>query len=163
MPGDKQSTDITVFKLDHEGRELLRYSGIVLERGETWVQLEAHFSLADRDAGYVVFRRGDRFVEWYYTDRMYNVFQVHDVDDDHLKGWYCNICNPAVIADHEVRCEDLALDVWVTPSGDVQVLDEDEFAALPIDSETRKRALVALDKLRDAINLRDYPFDVAKS
>src|ERR1051326_9143263 len=106
---------ITVFKLDHESREVWRYSGTILAHGATWVQLEAFFNRDDKDAGYVVFRRGDRYIEWFYTDRMYNIFQIHDVDDDHLKGWYCNICNPAIIADHEIRCEDLALDVWVTP------------------------------------------------
>ena len=158
MPGDKQRADVTVFKLDHEGRELWRYSGIMLARGATWVQLEAHFNRDDKDAGHVVFRRGDRYLEWFYTDRMYNIFQIHDVDDDHLKGWYCNICNPAVISDHEVRCEDLALDVWVAPSGDIQVLDEDEFAALPIDVETRVRALSALGELRDHIRRGDAPF-----
>ena len=129
-----------------------------MARGETRVQLEARFNRDDSDAGYVVFRRGDRYVEWFYTDRMYNIFQIHDVDDDQLKGWYCNICNPAIITDHEVRCEDLALDLWVAPSGKIQVLDEGEFAALPIDVETRVRALAALDELRDHIRRGDDPF-----
>jgi len=57
-----------------------------------------------------------------------------------------------------VRCEDLALDIWVAPSGDIQVLDEDEFAALPIDVETRVRALSALDELRDHIRRGADPF-----
>jgi predicted RNA-binding protein associated with RNAse of E/G family len=158
MPRGEQPTAITVIKLDHDGHEVWRYSGVVLARGETGVQLEAHFNRDDHDAGYVVFRRGDRYIEWFYADRMFNIFQIHDVDDDHLKGWYCNICNPADISDHEVRCEDLALDVWVAPSGELQVLDEDEFAALPIDVETRARALSALDQLRDHIRRGDYPF-----
>jgi predicted RNA-binding protein associated with RNAse of E/G family len=29
-----------------------------------------------------------------------------------------------------VRCEDLALDIWITPDGRATLLDEDEFAAL---------------------------------
>lgn len=160
MPRDNQAAnDITVIKLDHKGREVWRYSGIELARGATWVQLEAFFNRDDKDAGYVIFRRGDRYIEWFYSDEMYNIFQIHDVDDDHLKGWYCNICNPAVIADHEVRCEDLALDVWVTPSRDVKVLDEDEFAALSIDGETRAQALSALNQLLNHIERAEYPFD----
>ena len=42
-------------------------------------------------------RRGDRFIETYYTDRWYNIFEIHAREDDRLKGWYCNIAKPAVM------------------------------------------------------------------
>jgi predicted RNA-binding protein associated with RNAse of E/G family len=35
---------------------------------------------------------------------------------------------------------DLALDLWVTPDRQQVVLDEDEFAALDLDPDTRSRA-----------------------
>jgi len=43
---------------------------------------------------------------------------------------------------------DLALDLWVTPDRQQVVLDEDEFAALDLDPDTRSRAQKALDELR---------------
>lgn len=138
---------VTVLKLDHDGRETLRYHGRVLERGPRHIRLEALFDRDDVDAGYVVFRRGDRFIETFYTDRWYNVFAIYDPDGGGLKGWYCNICRPAVISQTAVSCDDLALDVWVSTEGETLVLDQDDFDALPIDDEERcaaERALATL-------------------
>jgi hypothetical protein len=93
-------------------------------------------------------------VERYYTDRWYNIFAVHDRDDDTLKAWYCNVTRPAEITpDREtpisrIAYVDLALDLLVFPDGRYLVLDEDEFANLPIDDLTRQKALDALDELK---------------
>ena len=95
------------------------------------------------------FRQGDRFIETYYTDRWYNIFEVHDREDDRLKGWYCNIAKPAVMeAGERISYVDLALDLWVAPDGTQTVLDEDEFAALALDAETRSKALRGLEELQ---------------
>lgn len=151
---------ITVIKLDHRGREVFRYQGEVLARNATWVQLEARFG---RDevlvAEGVRFRRGDRFVEWFYSDRWHNIFEIHDADDDHLKGWYCNITRPALLSGDMVRSEDLALDLWVGPDGRQVVLDESEFAALPLDAAERSRAWAELEALLRAVRERRPPFD----
>ncbi len=151
--------EVTVYKRDHMGREVTHYHGVIIARGETWIQLEARFNRDDKHADYVTFRRGDRYIEWFYTDRMYNIFEIHDVDDDHLKGWYCNICHPAIITADSVCANDVALDLWVTPSGEMRLLDEDEFRDLPIDVETRARAGRALDELRRRVTQRQNPFD----
>ncbi len=150
---------ITVRKLDQDGHETWRYSGIVLDRGPNWVRLEAYFNRSDKDEGYVMFREGDRFVELFYSDRWYNIFEIHDVSDDHLKGWYCNFTRPAIITTDTVSNADLALDVWVDPTGKILVLDEAEFAALPIDAATRNHVRHALDELRTRIERREPPFD----
>lgn len=134
----------TVYKHDHAGHEVWQYPGRLLERGPHFMRLEAFFDRADIELGYAVFRRGDRFVETYYDDRWYNVFAVYDGDGESLKGWYCNICRPARITDTAVRFDDLALDVWVSPAGETLVLDEEEFAALPIPAGERSAALAAL-------------------
>jgi len=151
-------SNITVRKLDHQGRETWRYTGTILDRGATWVRLQARFNRDDLDAGYVVFRRGDRFIEWFYSDRWYNVFEIHDVDDDHLKGWYCNLTRPASLGPDTVANEDLALDVWIDPAGKISVLDEDEFDALPLDAPTRARVWAAVDELRAQVQRREPPF-----
>jgi predicted RNA-binding protein associated with RNAse of E/G family len=149
---------ITVIKNDHTGREVWRYRGVVLERSPTHVRLEATFNRDDVDLGYAVFRRGDRFVECFYADRWYNLFEVHDVDDDHLKGWYCNFTRPARLSAHEISADDLALDLYVYPDGRALVLDRDEFDALPISAAERAAVLEALDRLQAMIRDGAPPF-----
>jgi hypothetical protein len=56
-----------------------------------------------------------------------------------------------------VRCEDLALDVWVTPEGKPLVLDEAEFAALKITAEDRVESLNALEELLQLARSGDLP------
>jgi predicted RNA-binding protein associated with RNAse of E/G family len=150
---------ITVCKLDHAGRETFRYTGTITAQGPGWVTLEAIFGIPDMDRGYVVFRTGDRFVEWYDSARWYNIFEIHDVTDDHLKGWYCNITRPVIITAERIAWPDLALDVWISPQGQIRLEDEDEFAALPIDAETRAKALRAVDELRERVKRGQAPFD----
>ncbi len=138
---------ITVYKLDHTGREVWQYPGRVLARDAHSIRLEAFFNRDDMPLGYTTFKRGDRFVETFYTDRWYNIFAVYDRDDGALKGWYANICRPAMFDEQSVRCDDLALDVWVSPDGQATVLDEDEFAALPLPAADRAAARLALAQL----------------
>jgi len=152
-------TAITVIKNDHAGRETWRYQGRVLARGATWVKLEAFFNRPDVAAGYHTFRRGDRFVEWFFSDRWYNIFQMYDAGDDRLKGWYCNVTRPARLGEREIVADDLALDLFIAPGGAITVLDEDEFAALPLDEATRRAAREAVETLRGMVAGRRPPFD----
>ena len=152
-------TAITVIKNDHAGRETWRYEGRVLERGATWVKLEAFFNRPDVAASYHTFRQGDRFVEWFFSDRWYNVFQMHDADDGRLKGWYCNVTRPARLAERAIEADDLALDLFIAPDGAVTMLDEDEFAALPLDDATRRAARGAVAALQRMVSERQPPFD----
>ena len=138
---------LTVYKLDSNGREVWQYPATVLERGPRHVRLEAFFNRDDMELGYAVFRRGDRFVETFYSDRWYNVFAVYDQDDGGLKGWYCNVCRPAEIDESGVRCDDLALDVWINPDGSALTLDAAEFAALPLPMADRAHGEAALAAL----------------
>jgi predicted RNA-binding protein associated with RNAse of E/G family len=93
-------------------------------------------------------KRGDRFVETYYTDRWYNIFEIHDRDDLHMKGYYCNISRPARFMDGRIEYVDLFLDLWVSPDGAQVVLDEDEFLAAQLDDATRRSALRSLAELQ---------------
>jgi hypothetical protein len=151
--------EITICKLDHAGRETIRYQGTVLEQGETWIKLEAHFGLPDRNEGYVVFRKGDRFVEYFYSDRWYNIFEIYDVNDGHLKGWYCNLTRPALLETDTLVSEDLALDVWIDPKGEVVLLDKAEFDALPLRDEERQEAWRSVDELCSRVESCKPPFD----
>jgi uncharacterized protein len=154
---------ITARKLDHEGRERFRYTGVVLDRGPTWVRLEAPFNWSDKDMGFTIFREGDRFVELYNADRWYNICEVHDVSDDHLKGWYCDFTRPPIITSDTISYSDLALDLWVDPAGKILILDEDEFAALPVDDNTKEHVRQAVGELRARVERREPPFAVITS
>jgi len=96
----------------------------------------------------VMLKKGDRFVETYYTDRWYNIFEVYDRDDGKLKGWYCNVGRPAVLTDGAVAYVDLALDLWVSADGKQTVLDEGEFEELALGDPEREKAFTALAELQ---------------
>jgi hypothetical protein len=149
---------IRVHKLNELGEEVWHYDGRVLSRSATVVKLEAFFNRADYVADYHTFRRGDRFVEWFYSDRWHNIFQMHDADDDRLKGWYCNLTRPARLGPNDIYAEDLALDVMVYPDGNFRLLDEDEFAALEITASDRSHALNALEELKFMVRRRSGVF-----
>jgi predicted RNA-binding protein associated with RNAse of E/G family len=140
---------ITVIKRSPDGREQWRYAATLLEASGSRVQLEAAFNAPDTSLMGVAIRTGDRFLETYYTDRWFNVFEIHDRQDDHLKGWYCNIGRPAVWEDEQTLSYiDLALDLWVAPDGSQTVVDEPEFLALQLDAPTREAAHDALAELQ---------------
>ncbi|MEK7310897.1 MAG: DUF402 domain-containing protein [Chloroflexota bacterium] len=149
---------ITVHKLDHICKEKIAYTGEVIERNETRVVLEARFSRERMELGYVTLTPGDRFVEYFYSDRWYNVFVIYDAADGAFKGWYCNITRPARIEGGHIWAEDLALDYFVQPSGREFVLDEDEFAALRISAEETAAARAALAELQRLAARREGPF-----
>ncbi len=140
---------VTVYKLDEAGNEVWRYPAEVVARHGRFIQLEAFFNRDDMNLGYVTFHRGDRFVEYFYTDRYYNIFAIYQQNSQMLKGWYCNICRPSVITETAVRCEDLALDLWVSPTGHVTLLDEPEFAALPLSADERRQCWQAVAELKE--------------
>lgn len=142
------SEPVEVIKLDPQQREVWRYPGTVLRHWPGAVLLEAYFNRNDLDFHGIPFRRGDRFIEIYYSDRWYNIDELHDREDGRLKGWYCNVCRPAVISDGRVAYVDLALDLLVYPDGRQLVLDEDEFALLELDDRTRAQAWSALAELQ---------------
>ncbi len=153
---------ITLIKQNERGEKVWEYSGKESGRGATWVCVVARFDLPDKDRRYVVFRRGDTFIEWHYSDRWYNVFELHDVDDGHLKGWYCNVTRPAIISGDTVRADDLALDVFISPAGELLVTDEDEFAELDLSPDDRRGALEAVEAIRRAAAAGEAPFEKRK-
>jgi protein associated with RNAse G/E len=140
---------IAVRKRDHTGRITWEYTGIVLAQAQDFVRLEARFNRADMPFQGITFKQNDRFVETFYMDRWYNIFEIHDRDDDQIKGWYCNIGHPACWdAPDAISYIDLALDLWVTPDGAQTVLDLDEFEDLELDDVIREQAVLALARLQ---------------
>ncbi len=141
-------TEIRVLKRNLAGEVTWEYIGQVLRRTDHSITLEALFNRADMPFQGEVLKQGDRFVETYYSDRWYDVFEIYDRDSQQRKGWYCNITRPAVIEEKTVSYVDLALDLWVSNDGRQTVLDEDEFRALDLAPPERTLALQALAELQ---------------
>lgn len=80
--------------------------------------------------------------------------------DGTLKGFYCNITRPAVFepGGDDVYADDLALDLIVYPDGCWTVMDEEEFAVLPLSPEDRQHALRGLAELQVLVRRRQGPF-----
>jgi protein associated with RNAse G/E len=140
---------ITVIKQNPKMQETWRYSGTVISRKDDSLVIEAYFDRDDMDFYGMRLCKGDRFIETYYFNRWYNIFEVRDRIDNHLKGWYCNISSPAIEKDGQVIYKDFALDLLVFPDGRQIVLDEDEFAALDLSPNERKKSMDALVELQE--------------
>ncbi|NTW08390.1 MAG: DUF402 domain-containing protein [Anaerolineaceae bacterium] len=145
-PGDP----ITVVKLDPRNIERWRYEGNVICHSSQGILLEAYFNRPD-DLPFhgINIRTGDRFIEMYFTDHWYNIFEIYDKDSDELKAWYCNITRLIKIEGTMLSYVDLALDLLVYPDGSMLELDEDEFLALDLDPAEQRQARNAFADLKD--------------
>lgn len=148
---------IKVQKKNPTGEVTYQYEGDLLRNDENGIVIEALFDRKDMPFQDVVFRTGDRFVEYYYSDRWYNIFVVHDKDDGRIKGWYCNIGEPAEIEDDVVSYVDLALDLWVSADWKQTVLDEDEFESLNLTDELHAGALNGLKQVQLLFESKNPP------
>ncbi len=140
--------EITITKLDHTGNKVWCYTGKLIKRDTHSITIEAIFDRPDFEFHGLTLCTGDRFIETYFDNHWYNIYEIFDKNDDHLKGWYCNIGFPAVIQSNSISYKDLALDLLVFPDGQLIVLHEDEFNLLDITEEEKNKALEALSELK---------------
>lgn len=151
-------TTYMVRKRNTRGEQVFAYTAELVERLPAGVLLTARWTRPRLELGYTTFEPGDRFREWFFTDRWYNIFEI-TAPDGVLKGWYCNIATPATITADVVSYRDLALDLWVDSSGAMTTLDEAEFAEdTALDADTRAAAEAALGELRRVVEQRAAPF-----
>jgi protein associated with RNAse G/E len=148
---------ITVHKKNLAGEVKYQYEGEILSQDDHAIVVEALFDRADMPFMDVIFKKGDRFVEHYFTDRWYNIYTVHDRDDGNIKGWYCNVSKPATLEGDIISFVDLALDLWVTRDGKQTVLDQDEFEELHLNDDLRLAALRGLDELKNLFLNNKHP------
>jgi hypothetical protein len=144
---DNVENQVIVIKLNTRREETWRYPGQVLKSEAHSRLVEAFFNRSDLPFHGITLRENDRFIERYYDNRWYNIFEIHDRDDNRLKAWYCNVTSPAEFSPGKIAYIDLALDLLVYPDGRWLILDEEEFAELTLDPEMRKEARNALAEL----------------
>jgi protein associated with RNAse G/E len=154
---------LVIQKLMYDGSKSYRWVGRQVSCDDEHLFFTAVFERDRRDLGYVVFEKGDIFYEYYYFDRWYNVFQVYSAGGV-LKGWYCNVTQPAKFDEEELTFVDLALDLWVNPDMTYLVLDEDEFEELKRttysddDARAAQSALTELIERAEAATIPGHPF-----
>jgi len=151
--------EVHVIKQNSEGREVWHYTGKVLKHSKNAMLIEAHFNRPDLPFHGIILAEGDRFLEVYFSNRWYNIFEIHDKQTDELKGWYCNVTAPAEFRDGVIAARDLALDLFVYPDGRQLILDEDEFAHLELTVHEKTQALTALQELQSLFK-KSAQFDV---
>jgi uncharacterized protein len=151
-------TKVTIEKRNHRGEFVLEYTGELVNQDAYSVCVQAVFERREANLGFVVFRQGDVFIEWFFADRWFNIFEVHDGDSETIKGWYCNITRPAVFETDRLWADDLELDIFVMPNGAIIMLDEDEFSQLELSTDERMATLRAIETLRAMVANRAVPF-----
>lgn len=141
--------EIAILKCNPAGELMFRYEGKVVDRSANSILIEANFGLEARSLVDIQLNKGDRFLETYYTDRWFNIYEIHDKTDDHLKAWYSNVASPVEIGQDQIVFRDFALDLLVYPDGRQLILDEDEFAVLACSVEERAKAVEGLAQLQE--------------
>lgn len=148
---------ITIVKLNTQNQVKLRYQAEVIEQRPDGVILSATWTQPTRDLGCTHFDPGDRFTEYYYTDRWFDIQEVVNADG-RRKGWYCDIAEPAVLENNQIRLVDLELDVWVSVEGKPLLLDEDEFETSSLSEAQRYAARQGVQALLQMLEAREDAF-----
>ncbi len=140
---------------------VITFHGSLIDASDTHRLLHTVWEKDPVDIGYVRFEPGDYLYEYYYSDRWYNVFELH-APEGQLKGWYCNIARPAMFEAQQIDSEDLELDLFVSPDlQTIVLLDEEEYAALGLahsDPAAHQQVEAAVADLRQRATLGREPF-----
>jgi len=140
---------IRIRKKNEKDQVTWEYSGEITKSGPNFVTLEAFFNRPDMPFQDILLKRGDLFIETFFSDRWFNIFEIYDRDDHTLKGWYCNVASPFTWdAPDILSYMDLYLDLWVSAEGVHSVLDVQEFENADLEDKVRKKALHALEELQ---------------
>lgn len=151
---------MAVHKCDADGREVARYEGTVVAHDTQALVFQAPWTHGACDVGMFSIQNGDTFLETHYFDRWWNAFEVR-AQNGRLRGWYCNITRPARLLGRDLYWDDLALDLLIAPTGEVQVADEDEFRALRLDErepQAHAEALRAVAEIHALAARHSPPF-----
>ncbi|MCS7251773.1 MAG: DUF402 domain-containing protein [Anaerolineae bacterium] len=152
---------IRVRRLTADGQLRIVYDGRLLQASPEGIILEAYWERSPLDLGYIVLEPADRFVEYFFRERWFVIYEIYSHQDNQLKGWYCDIIYPPRISEGEIEIRDLALDLFVTPAGEILILDEEEFEALGLrerDPIAYECARSALRDLLKKVHQREPPF-----
>ena len=98
-------------------------------------------------------------VDFHHQHASLQLFRVQDVDSGALKGYYCNLTRPAQISETDVKADDLDLDIFVKPDGEILVLDEEDYNKLPLSDVERAAVQGTVEEIYQRVAKREAPFD----
>ena len=113
-------------------KDVREFPGILRSESRTRliIQMVVTVSSPRRIFGKVVVDTGFSAIWFVYRDKWYDVAKFYDRTGK-LTGYYCDLLKPAkklLISSNKTSVlTDLFLDLWISPSGNYTVLDEDEF------------------------------------
>jgi protein associated with RNAse G/E len=152
---------ITVRVLKYDGTEYRRWPATLARQDESLIVLDAEFEDDVEHHLLGNIRSGTRTIEYYWSDRWYNIFQFLE-SDGATKLFYCNVNMPPSLSGGILSYIDLDLDVLVRPDFSYQVLDLEEFATnaerYSYPEHVRVQTHQALDELISMIETRQFPF-----
>ncbi len=153
---------ITVKKFNPFGKFLLSWKGKVIKSDNNLTVIQGRYRLRRWNLGYMILEPDDIFIEYYFKNKWFNIFEIRGGKDNHLKGWYCNITEPPKISDNEIIFCDLLLDIFISPEGKITIADEDEFEKLNLkekDKDSWENSIKAKDEIIRMFKLKKEPFD----
>ena len=149
-----------IIKRDHLGQEITRYPAEeILSLESDRICIRARFTRSLVRVGSITIVAGDIFTEWFYSSRWYNVFLVQNGLTHETKGWYCNFTRPAEIGENFVAADDLGLDLIVTNSGRIQIIDLREYLELTIPYAEMREVAVAFYEIQTLVKTCKSPFN----
>ncbi|MGQ9681677.1 MAG: DUF402 domain-containing protein [Anaerolineae bacterium] len=154
--------ELVISKCDAQGREVARYGAVVAALVPDGIVVEAEWTRGPLELGLLSFLPGDRFRETYFFARWWNTYEVQSPTGD-LRGWYCNIARPARLTGRVLAFEDLALDLLVSPCGEMVLVDEAEFSSLRLTDDERAAAHAAVAEIRALVCAGAPPFARCRS
>ncbi|MBA2338813.1 MAG: DUF402 domain-containing protein [Pyrinomonadaceae bacterium] len=145
-----------------DGRVHREWKAKLIRRDNSLLVLDARFDTEIRHPLLGTIARGTRSVEYYWTDKWYNVFRFMNASGD-LRNYYCNINVPATLDAGVLSFIDLDIDVLVHPTFNYEILDEEEFETnsrfYNYSTEVKRSAQEALTALLELIEKREFPFN----
>lgn len=135
--------------------DLIRQQGDLIE-----LVGEFAFDVDHPDLGQLT--KGTISYEYYWLDRWFNVFQFHEPEGS-FRNWYCNINMPPHFEKGVLDYVDLDIDILIWPSGEIVVLDEEEFAVNAEKFGYPPAIRSAVESARSSLLTRfhkcEFPFD----
>ncbi len=134
----------------------------LLEETDSFLLFVGEFSEEVHHPKLGIIRCGTISYEYYWLNRMYNVFRFNEPDGS-LRNYYCNINLPPTFENGVLDFVDLDIDILVWRDFSLEILDLDEFEEnakkFGYSKSLKRQIRQAFDELKMIINARKFPFD----
>lgn len=161
-PMKKAKQNIIINSRKFDGKIHRSWKAELISQKNSLLSLVGKFEQEVKHSHLGVIRRNTISYEYYWLDRMYNVFRFHEPEGD-LRNFYCNINLPPSFEDNILDYIDLDIDILVWKDFSISTLDLDEFEENALifnyseDLITKSKETLA--RLINDIENRKFPFD----